>query len=112
MPGRVELDLVDPVSETVVRVQYGLVAIGVHCPFGDLGRAATLPERVQLVVAPRTAFSSDSVGEDRIVGVGVVVDEWLGLVDDFVRRHETTVTTSPGRSRSTAHDGFVPDSRS
>jgi hypothetical protein len=83
VPGRVELDLVDPVPEPVVGAQPRLVPVGVGGPLLRLGGAGELPEPVQVTDGPRRTLPRDP-GEQRGIGGDVVVDQGRRLVENLM----------------------------
>jgi hypothetical protein len=83
-----ELDLVAAVAVAVEQAQLRRVGIGqpaVLDPFraADLGAA-----RRQPVLRPAGAFARDGFLQGKVAGVGVVVFQGMGLVDDLVRGHQ------------------------
>ncbi len=83
MPGRVELDLVEPVPVPVVGAQDRFIRVSEPCLLDHLGRACELAELVQFRKNPARAVLSDR-GQQGLVGRDVVPGQGRRLVDDLV----------------------------
>ncbi|ESU47873.1 hypothetical protein P376_4149 [Streptomyces sp. HCCB10043] len=94
--GRVELDLVDPVAETVVGAQLRLMPIGLVGPVLRLLAADVAAETVQLVDVPLRALAAYPFEQHRVVG-GVVPGERWGLVGHLVRHGGRVAAWCGGR---------------
>ena len=85
VPARVELDLVEPVAEAVVREQPRLVALGAAAVLLRLGRAGDGAGVARAVDRPARALALERLAQ-REVGVEQVdVLERDGLVQDVMR---------------------------
>lgn len=90
--GGVELDLVDAVTDAVVGVQHGAVAVGELTPALSLRASRERAQRGDLVEAPLPAFANQRLDEHRRGG-RVVVLERRDLVGDDVRVGHTGSVT-------------------
>lgn len=84
VPGRVEFHLINPVAESVVRVQNRRIGVGLSRQFPRLGRARFLSERreaANIAVERRESFINH-----RINGDHVEIGQRWGLVDYLVSR--------------------------
>src|SRR5881398_3021269 len=86
VPGRMELDLVDPVPEPVVGPELRRVAVGLEPPL-DRFRTACDPADIEEEGGrPSGALAFDRLPQHRIRPVDVVVLERWWLVEDAVAR--------------------------
>ena len=84
VPGRVEVDLVDPVAETVVRPELGRVAIGLPGERPDVRAPDCPPCRPELLSRPVGPEGGDHAFQRRIRREGVELGQWRGLVQHLV----------------------------
>jgi hypothetical protein len=97
VPGRVELHLVDPVPEAVVRVQHRRVLVGLAAESLNVGRARPAAELAHGFLGPAAALAPQRAEHGRIVG-DVVARECGRLVEYVMcRRHQRFLPWRPGR---------------
>src|SRR3954452_6819860 len=86
MPGRIELDLVDPVAVAVVGPQHGQIGVGAATVGDGLGRAGDDAEVAHAVNAPVATLADERFLERDVELVEVLVLERNRLVEDLVGR--------------------------
>ena len=84
VPGRMELDLVDPVAVSVVSSKFGGVAIGEEAPLVHLRGCHPSPEFSDRVHGPAAAVPLEGVDQGRFRSRNVVAIERGRLVQDLV----------------------------
>ena len=84
MPGRVELDLVDPVATGVVSTQYWLVDVRQPGLLLRVWRTSENAKLMQLALGPPGALAPERAEQRRIVG-HVISSEWRYLVQYLMR---------------------------
>ena len=85
MPSGMEIDAIDAIAETIVRAQFGNVAVRLPRQFLHMRRADRAPRLVQPLARPFRAENFDDLLQNGIAAERVVIDEWRRLVQDFVR---------------------------
>src|ERR1700730_2038388 len=85
VPGWMELDLVDPVAETIVRAQHRRVGVGLEAPVDRLLRTRKTAQLANHVLGPRPSFPLERLAQRRVGFEQVVVDERWRLVE--IRLH-------------------------
>ena len=85
VPGGMELDFVDPPSETVVRAQDGGKPVGLETQRDHLGRADQRAKAFEPLYSPLAPLADHSLFEGNIQRERVVVLQGGGLVFDNVR---------------------------
>src|SRR5258708_29742034 len=90
VPGGMELDLVDPVAETIVRPQHRRMGVGLEAPVDRLLRARETPQLADHVGGPRRAFPLEGFAKRRVGLEEVVVDERRWLVEVHAERLAAT----------------------
>ena len=80
VPGRVELDLVDPVAVAVVRRQLGVVLVGEPALLAGLGGAGLGAQRQQPLEHLGRAVAHDGLAQREVGGDDVVADQRRHLV--------------------------------
>jgi hypothetical protein len=88
VPARVQLDLVEPVAEAVVREQPRLVALGAAAVLLRLGRAGHQATVAHAVDRPAAALALERLLQRHVGREQVDVLERDGLIEDVRRRVE------------------------
>jgi hypothetical protein len=84
VPGRVELDLVDPVAEAVVALEHGQVSVGQVAQLHDPGAAGLGAERLEPGFGPIGALAPGRFPQANVGLEEVDVDQRRRLVLDFM----------------------------
>src|SRR5207244_12664345 len=103
MPGRVKLDLVDPVAKPVVRAQARRIVVGLKAPVDRFLSAGQGPQLVDEVMRPGGAFALERLTERRVGCEQVVVEERRRLI--------ATHLTALRRGAVTPSSGLLPEIR-
>ena len=98
VPGRVELDPVDPMAEPVVGDQPRLVALGAAAVRLRLGRAGDKARLAHPIDRPARAFTLQRLLQRRVETQQIDVLERNGLVEDFRTRLDGHRPIMSGRS--------------
>jgi hypothetical protein len=86
VPRGVEVDLVEPVAEPVVRLQDRRVLVGLEAPREQLGAADARSEGSRVGLGEPAALAMKRLAEGRVAIEGVVADERRDLIQHLVRR--------------------------
>ena len=84
VPGRMEINLVDPIAITVMSSEFGGVAVGEKAPLVDLGGCDPPPEFPDRVDGPSGVAALQCVDQGRLRCGQVVMVEGGGLIQDLV----------------------------
>ena len=99
VPGRVELDLVDPVAEAVVGAELRRVLVRQPAELDRLGAAGDLADGADRVDREVAALAGDGLDEGPVGVEDVVAGERLGLVGDRVGRGGRRAPSGRGSRR-------------
>ncbi len=81
VPRGMELDLIDPVAETIVGPQHGRVGVGLKPPVDRLLRTGETAQLADHVLCPRATFPLERLAQRRVRLEEVVVDERRRLIE-------------------------------
>lgn len=84
VPGRMEINLVDPVAIAVVSSEFRRVAVGKKTPLVNFGRGDPPPKLLDLVDGPSGVVALQCVDQGRLRCGQVVLVERGGLIQDLV----------------------------
>jgi len=73
VPGGMELDFVDAMSETIVRAQRRRILVGLKSPADGFFAAASAPEILELCASPWCAFAAEGVGQHAVRREQIVI---------------------------------------
>jgi hypothetical protein len=79
-----EIDPIDAISKSVVRLEFGQVAVRQPRQFLHILVTGDGPNRCTTVRSPR-GLTIDRCAKDRVTGKRVETAGWFRLVDNFVR---------------------------
>ena len=100
MVGRVESDLVDAVAVVVVRVEHGLVFVGLKAQLNQLAAAGERAKGLQFGLGPSRAFSGHGLAQGNVLLVGIEVAQRRWLVFYGVGFSQKPVTCVLGRGEN------------